>query len=74
VPALFAPNYGPLPVIDLWGDYQVSLRLEFEAVSLPLTVLTTRIRREFHYFRSKLPEKTVFVSKTFAAVARFSQT
>jgi hypothetical protein len=34
----------------------------------------TRIRREFHYFRSKLPEKTVFVSKTFAAVARFSQT
>jgi hypothetical protein len=37
-------------------------------------VRNTRIRREFHYFRSKLPEKTVFVSKTFAAVARFSQT
>jgi hypothetical protein len=34
----------------------------------------TRIRREFQCFRSKWPEKPVFVSKIFAAVARFSQT
>ncbi len=34
----------------------------------------TRIRREFQCFRSKWPEKPAFVSKIFAAVARFSQT
>jgi hypothetical protein len=34
----------------------------------------TWIRREFHYFRSKLPEKAAFVAKIFAAVAHFSQT
>jgi hypothetical protein len=39
-----------------------------------LQTLTTRIRREFQCFRSKGPEKPVFVSKIFAALARFSQT
>ncbi len=34
----------------------------------------TWIRREFQCFRSKSAEKPAFVSKIFAAVARFSQT
>ena len=45
--------------------------LRTEALPSRLTC-ETRIRREFQCFRSKWPEKPAFVSKIFAAVARFS--
>jgi integrase len=38
------------------------------------TVRITWIRREFHFFPSKVAENLAFVSKMFASVARFSQT
>jgi hypothetical protein len=38
------------------------------------TIIDTRIRREFHCFRSKVAENPAFVPPMFAAVDRCSQT
>ena len=57
--------------VDLAGIDTQALDISF-LISYANGLPDTRIRREFQCFRSKWPEKPAFVSKIFAAVARFS--
>jgi hypothetical protein len=73
----FLPEEGKVPgrdaVVVISDDFWQTQFAKDPSV-IGRSIRITRIRREFQCFRSKWPERPAFVSKIFAAVARFSQT